>query len=208
MAPASGTWSAWLQEQSPSGNGAFVLYEDYVANPPCNGTDEPTAVECRTAKQHTAWFNTGLEMDCTMARGGLRCVNRYGSAAHRQRCPKMEARFLCSPEAVAPPPSPPPSPLPPLPPPPPGPLPPQPTTPPFPKQNSRTDDAPPPAATGSGKYIAAIICVSIVAAAVGAAVAWKMQRRRVEQLERLVEVFDEDAHALLTEVPNGAEGSL
>jgi hypothetical protein len=88
--PAS-TWTAWLNRDSPSGNGDYETLADFRAagNNICNGA-APIGIECRTLGG-VNWSSTGEVYSCTASTGGV-CVNAQQPDGY---CQDYEVRFLC-----------------------------------------------------------------------------------------------------------------
>ncbi len=84
----SGSWSAWLNRDGPSGSGDYeTLKELRAQHAVCLA---PKAIQCRTVKGKKDWQAAGQVVTCSARTGGV-CVN----SKNRGGCRDYEVRFLC-----------------------------------------------------------------------------------------------------------------
>ncbi len=83
-----GTWTQWLERDSPSGVGDF---EDLVNFPNVCSGNSPVGIECATL-DGMDWSQTGQVYECSPLVGGI-CVNAEQPAG--DQCLNYHVRFLC-----------------------------------------------------------------------------------------------------------------
>lgn len=91
VSPCSGTWTAWLNRDTPGGSGDFETLRDFLKSG--QACSHPTAVECRVRRSGKDWRSTGEDYRCEPSTGGV-CVNREQS--NGSSCSDYEVRFCCT----------------------------------------------------------------------------------------------------------------
>lgn len=88
---ATGTWTAWLNRDHPSGSGDWETVSDFRAGGYniCNGAT-PLGIECRTLSG-VDWRSTGEVYTCDRTAGGI-CQNSHQTDGF---CEDYQVRFLC-----------------------------------------------------------------------------------------------------------------
>jgi hypothetical protein len=86
-----GTWSAWFNEDRPSGKGDFELLKPLVDGKRVCAA--PLVIQCQTVKGGIDWSKAGLVYHCDLSKGGY-CVNQEQAAG--KSCQDFQVRYLCS----------------------------------------------------------------------------------------------------------------
>jgi hypothetical protein len=85
----TGTWTAWMDRDDPSGTGDWETLADFPAGSICGGAT-PIDIQCRTLSG-VDWTVAGEVYSCTPGTGGI-CQNRLQTDG---ACLDYEVRFLC-----------------------------------------------------------------------------------------------------------------